>query len=1163
MGAVNIFLGGTGKYIAADIESQKQFHELNISDPIAFDLDGSSPIPGIPVAGLVGADAGTDQAVVTRAGNWASLNPGGGVGPADGWAPGPTISAEHSVLVDIGKGVNASPKPDQGLYALRSHGLAVFSLLFDEAATLAGAGAGNKLKNLIKSGVTVSGGGEPRFNLVTSTAGGTGAGTVIPLALWLKREYPDCSLTLVAVVPSAFAGVLAGAAGLDELAAKGKSGTYALLREISFLHQPDPQVSSFSARRLPVISGGLEYRPGQKLFNRVYWFGRKGETGRDAFEEAALLVRILSVDNAAQALDGLTGADPLQPVGSMTSIEYPKLRLQQKLVYSVLSDLYAGLRRPKPVLTGGQAPSASVDLLDYLDAATDRPLGSWFFDERHGVFSAGAQSALDHRVAGALEQKTLAAASVGRHDSIARGAHRIQSGYDAVDGEWNSYVGGLTSDLNTASNINQSRIEEVVRAGRSAEEDAFSSWLDRTIFDQRLSGDADGLVSSTQDMIALLDRLEQRANDLDQLVAGQTLPGETPAQAGSAINTQINQVAKPEQRRAKPRFGQLIVGLALAGLAMLAVSAVSGAIPAFTLSSVPSRLLAWLGAIVTVFVVNRSALWAMLRRERAAATLPSTRLREEERLFALYRRQDSVRALHWTYAMLRGGDGTPSLFGALRQHVRTARDAVRQLDDVYKGLGDLATGVATRSGTRPSHVAQEVGGCLQEDPGLSDAIRPELVRRLRVVASLGGVQLHFVPSGATDDGKFEAASADLLSLAQALAAEEGAHAVDAKKQLEALQHAAWDIVNWHLGQQLPVDFRTALLRCADNDGAKATGDLATMLSIVAMDLPRSPSVDLPGLIGNSPFGRRLYVGNTAILAAFNQALNDPHVKASDRAILASYHQNYDIVPALGEQIVFLDLWSSAKGADWAPDVISASPTGDEAQRTYYGTVQGTPKAATARGTCFTLIPELLAATKVELGGVVAPLNLAVCARLLGSDPDTQGPTLAELFYLLRSREMVRTEAVGQGPAQRLETRISDGEHTSLALLSRPIGGLGGPDDVFGDGRTVVTDFDAFVAFMRFDGTPMLAGPRSVSTIQVPGAEVHEQEWAGAPQTVAMLQRAAVGVWYGADLHADCERMAACLQRDVALMAGSECGEDWLRAMEVSPKRRATWSQFLH
>ena len=83
MGAVNIFLGGTGKYIAADIESQIRFFGLNISDPVAFDLDGSSPIPGTPLRGLIGADPGTDEAVMQRASEWAATASGDGVGPAE------------------------------------------------------------------------------------------------------------------------------------------------------------------------------------------------------------------------------------------------------------------------------------------------------------------------------------------------------------------------------------------------------------------------------------------------------------------------------------------------------------------------------------------------------------------------------------------------------------------------------------------------------------------------------------------------------------------------------------------------------------------------------------------------------------------------------------------------------------------------------------------------------------------------------------------------------------------------------------------------------------------------------------------------------------------------------------------------------------------------
>ena len=102
-----------------------------------------------------------------------------------------------------------------------------------------------------------------------------------------------------------------------------------------------------------------------------------------------------------------------------------------------------------------------------------------------------------------------------------------------------------------------------------------------------------------------------------------------------------------------------------------------------------------------------------------------------------------------------------------------------------------------------------------------------------------------------------------------------------------------------------------------------------------------------------------------------------------------------------------------------------------------------PAVATAAETCFTVIPELLAATKIELGGVVSPLAPAVVVRLLGSDLDTRGPTYAELFYLLRARGRLPAGIEEAGPDAREVTSIADGggAGNTLKLVAWRRGGL--------------------------------------------------------------------------------------------------------------------------
>ena len=409
MGAVNIFLGGTGKEVAADIQDSRDFYGLGISEPIAFDLNARIR-DGVHL-NLVAPGGDTAAGVASLARNWSTRDPGSGVGPdSDARQPGPQRSPEHSLLVKIGEGIARDPAPSAGLFALRAHGLAVFSMLFDPATAMAGTGAGNDLRNHIADRVQSQtfDGRPPRINLVTSTAGGTGAGTVIPLALWLRQQYPNADLNLVAVTPSAFSRVLHGN---NEPGGAGGEGvltgpTRCCASSRSSRRAPDPQ-TTFSPRGLPVTHQGLVYRPGRQerqLFDRVYWFGGRGGDPGDAFEEAGALVRLLSYDGSADDLAAETGGSPMQWVGAVTAIEYPKLRYQRRMISSVLQEAYRALREPSERFEG--AGDDATTLLTYVDDQTTRTLGGWFHGNRHGPLAVdGSATVVDPDAADALARR--------------------------------------------------------------------------------------------------------------------------------------------------------------------------------------------------------------------------------------------------------------------------------------------------------------------------------------------------------------------------------------------------------------------------------------------------------------------------------------------------------------------------------------------------------------------------------------------------------------------------------------------------------------------------------------------------------------------------------------------------------------------------------------
>ena len=249
--------------------------------------------------------------------------------------------------------------------------------------------------------------------------------------------------------------------------------------------------------------------------------------------------------------------------------------------------------------------------------------------------------------------------------------------------------------------------------------------------------------------------------------------------------------------------------------------------------------------------------------------------------------------------------------------------------------------------------------------------------------------------------------------------------------------------------------------------------------------------------------------------------------------------------------MFLDLWADQGGAPWAPAVIGNAAEAESAMETYYGAQLGAPREATAEGTCFTVIPELLAATKLELGqGTVDPLAPAVAARLLGCDLDMQGPTYAELYYLLRHRGWLRDRDEGSGgPGSSTVTVLDDGAG-EMPLVSRLVGDISDDAAAFGAGRVAVIGFDAFVEFMRYDGRRLVAGGGGLVLAASAGGAAGARV-GGRPARAAALQRAAVGEWYRGDVDGDAAAMLEVLRGDLAKMEGGAAAvrSSWGRAME--------------
>ena len=1145
MGAVNIFLGGTGKAVAQDLQDSLDFYGLDIGSPIAFDLDAEMG-DGIALE-LIAPGPDLAEGVRELARAWNARHPGRALEPPPAGPPGPQLRPENALLAEIGNGVISSPRPSAGLYALRAHGLCVFSLLFDDEQAIAGAGAGVALRRAIaeRAAAAARSGGELRINITTSTAGGTGAGTFLPLALWLRQQYPVASINLIAVTPSAFESVLDGDPILRERAVKGRSGTYAILRELSYLGASLGADDHVTPRRIPVTGGdGVPYRPGDSPFDRVFWFGgRRGNTPADAFEEAGELVRLLSHDASALIIAGQTGGAPMQHIGAATAIEYPKLRYQRRIISAVLQRAYRELSEGAPGYPGQADMDYSVFQYTAASDGERGPLGQWFEEHRYGalgdsggIIEAGATETLIDGLLDAADAGAPYNAAVP-HGTSVQGAN-----YHGARQQWQSYTGHVSAALEAESTRRQPALAVVVRAARAGEARDFGQWL-LSEADRSLGGAGSAPVPARA-LSEAVERIERRALALSERFAADIHPsGRTLQEADRAITDARDRFDAPPPLSVWVSMVRRGLGVAAGLLAFTPLAAISGLLAGHQAGPLPLRPVAVALAFLIGFVAFRAAAAQLARPARQAASLPERRRMEERALFAAYAERDRARSWQWMLREIRGlGDNLP-LFTEFRQQAESLREQVDRLADVYDSLEAKASADASKASRPPSHVAEEVGKTLVEDPAIAQAAARALHRRIRIrvdatpASRAIDIRMRIAPDDDSEEGRFNPAlvSAEKVLHARSGQPEGGLDA--AVRDDREWRDSAWSLVNWQLGQSLPDDFADAL-RHPDLSEEAAAASLAVMIG--ALHLPREPSLLLRGVAASAPSARRVYVGTNAIEGLYNQATR------AERRVLDDYGPS-EVIPALGEQIVFLDLWADPGNVSWAPGVVGHSDDARRSRDTYYG-AGGDPPSATAEGECFTVLPELLAATKLELGGEVKPLPMPVVARLHGSDIDTAGPTYAELYYLLRSRGWIATATSGLSTSSRRRAHVARPGEPGLGLAEWPLGAYA--NETWGAGRGHLVVFDAFSEFLSFDGRPIVNGDEEHGIgVQ---SRVHRDEWARAHDRgeIVPLQRDVVRQWYTGDTEADAEAMLRALQEDLDLMANADpaIADAWARVM---------------
>ena len=278
-----------------------------------------------------------------------------------------------------------------------------------------------------------------------------------------------------------------------------------------------------------------------------------------------------------------------------------------------------------------------------------------------------------------------------------------------------------------------------------------------------------------------------------------------------------------------------------------------------------------------------------------------------------------------------------------------------------------------------------------------------------------------------------------------------------------------------------------------------------------------------------------------------------------------------VVPELGASIALLSLWvPDVSDQSWSPTSIMATHEGHRAHDTYYS---ATPEARSEgfigqQARNFQIIPELSAAAAIESARYpIRPLLPCVSARLLGSHPKQKGPTILELFYLLRADGSLN-RASSDDPINRREYWEILYPSLQIPIIDQPIlVGASGSSDSFGGGRRIINAFDAFQDFMLYDGTlPNVLIKESWLFVEPVDATLKSNEWAATERAMlAEIQRWLVQRWWSVESReeADLEHagMLEVLREDMAAMDGADASDDWHRAVEQvlqsgQQKRRA-------
>lgn len=1202
MRVVNIFLGGSGKYVAEELKGTKSYYNVDLPGSIAFDVDASATHSGIFNLNeeLSTVDSTfPDYAKDTVAEAWYKIDAGAGIEPAPASA-GPITRPEKAVMRRIGRDTRELKDPGDGLWGVRAPGLLAFDAFLapDSTGTTARQRA-NRFRERLETVLVMAnqGGAEVRVNIFASTAGGTGAGTFLPFALFIRQTLPNIpkKISLVLIVSSAFdREPVDRGRNLLEMQTKGRSGTFAILRELQLLHKADPQMR-LPEREFPLASGPLRYQLGGKVFDSVYWIGRR-QTDEDArkfvaYEEASRVAQALSNDQVVDLLAAGAAAQYSQRLlPSAVTADYPKLRIARRLSSRLVE---AVLKR----LKGSPSDTpANVALADYGGATPDL-LGSFIAKEKDRALhkSVGGDGTVPVASMDSLIEPFTHDEVRGKlgFRNVQTGAARVQGGYAAGETAWNSYGHGLASDLDAERDKNKSNVAQRIVVKVSEEAVQFTNWLNRGVIDSLLNpqeeqadGAADGTArtavvaqapASVRTVRLTMDAIERELTAVKSFFSAkqgvkQRVPNnthtrfQTAAEIENKIQTQQNLLFNPARQKGRGlSFVQwllLLVGAAAVWfVAWLALGALTDGIVRLSLSVVAGAAFG--------FVLHR---W-LAGRERS---LPELRRDAERKLFGLYDDLLYAQTGHEVFAAVQ-----EYFVPAAEAAIAAGRERLAELEKVYDALLDRATARLKILEGEPKHSVDQVAVTAQVPQARQIEMQQRLLHLVRVPA-VYGVNLNDLRLRVVGIPPAQPAQASVKAMADAAGEDEGASTGQTQggMELDAMDTALDDMATSMLGDYLPADLAAAIEAEVGATPAAQTQRVANMLQrlmhLLQNGIPapgvdrRQPSVDAAGM--GAATVRYILVPNQTIAGLVTAAV-DPegrYLNDSVRTEVTQYlirdEQSYKplIVPQIGQSIMALSIWVPNPETIWAGDQIGGTPEGSRAMRTFYGLVLEAKEDAfqCQRTRNFHILPELAAASAIELGSnIIRPLHPVVISRLLGSDPDVAGPTMIELFYLLRSRGYLTWQTVVDEKTARqdrvYELKLHD--RAPIPLLSHPQMQVPEPGDPFGASRWIINWFDAFHDFLLYDGHPLAYKPDGTLDdsrfVQIVGnTTLQVESWARLGRvSLGDAQRAIVQEWRRVGLKGqidvECEGMRKQAEDDANAMGGGLVSQDWIRMTE--------------